>query len=124
MAAIPFYKSVYGTHFLAGGSWRSRSKHYRAMAGATVNYGLSSLFVFTEDPSGKLSHFDLKKHSVSKVTIFHYKMLKPELIKTCLKSQTRSSFLGEDRKWKNQALWSSRRAEGKVCHFQRRGGYP
>ena len=99
------------------------------MAGATVNYGLSSLFVFTQDPSGKLilnklSHLDLKKHSVSKVTIFHYKMLKPELIKTCLKSQTRSSFLGEDRKWKNQALWPSGTAEGKFCHFQRRGGYP
>ena len=38
MAAIPFYKSVYGTHFLAGDSWRSRSKDYRAMGGATVSY--------------------------------------------------------------------------------------
>ena len=42
MAAIPFYKSVCGTHFLAGDSWRSRSKHYRAMAGATVNYRLNT----------------------------------------------------------------------------------
>ena len=41
MAAIPFYKSVYGTHFLAGDSWRSRSKDYRVMAGATVNYRLN-----------------------------------------------------------------------------------
>ena len=40
MAAIPFYKSVYGTHFLAGDRWRSRSKDYRAMAGAIVNYRL------------------------------------------------------------------------------------
>ena len=44
MAAIPFYKSVYGTHFLAGDSWRSRSKDYRAMAGATVSYRLNYLF--------------------------------------------------------------------------------
>ena len=43
MAAIPFYKSVYGTHFLAGDSWRSRSKDYRAMAGATVSYQLKEV---------------------------------------------------------------------------------
>ena len=43
MAAIPFYKSVYGTHFLAGDSWRSLSKDYRAMAGATVSYRLSKV---------------------------------------------------------------------------------
>ena len=43
MAAIQFYKSVYGTHFLAGDSWQSRSKHYQAMAGATVNYRLKKL---------------------------------------------------------------------------------
>ena len=33
---------VYGTHFLAGDSWRSRSKDYRDMAGAPVNYRLST----------------------------------------------------------------------------------
>ena len=42
MVAIPFYKSVYGTHFLAGDSWRSRSKDYQAMAGATVSYLLKT----------------------------------------------------------------------------------
>ena len=40
MAAIPFYKSVYGTHFLVGDGWQSCSKDYRAMAGATVSYRL------------------------------------------------------------------------------------
>ena len=40
MAAIPFYKSVYGTHFLADDSWRYRSKDFQAMAGATVSYRL------------------------------------------------------------------------------------
>ena len=43
MAAIPFYKSVYGTHFLAGDSRHSRSLDHRAMAGATVSYRLTSL---------------------------------------------------------------------------------
>ena len=43
MAAIPFYKSVYGTHFLAGDSGRSRSLDHRAMAGATVSYRLRRL---------------------------------------------------------------------------------
>ena len=43
MAAIPFYKSVYGTHFLAGNSWQSRSKDNRAMAGATVSYRLRAV---------------------------------------------------------------------------------
>ena len=40
MAAIPFYKSVYGTHFLAGDSGRSCSLDHRAMAGDTVSYRL------------------------------------------------------------------------------------
>ena len=43
MAPIPFYKSVYGTHFLAGESGRSRSLDHRAMAGATVSYRLKLL---------------------------------------------------------------------------------
>ena len=43
MAAIPFYKSVYGTHFLAGDSRRSHSLDHRAMAGATVSYRLRCL---------------------------------------------------------------------------------
>ena len=43
MAAIPFYKSVYGTHFLAGDSGRSRSLDHRAVAGATVSYRLKCM---------------------------------------------------------------------------------
>ena len=46
MAAIPFSKSVYGTHFLAGNSGRSRSLDHRAMAGATVSYRLSCVLTF------------------------------------------------------------------------------
>ena len=42
MAAIPFYKSVYGTHFLAGHSGRSRGLDLWAMADATVSYRLST----------------------------------------------------------------------------------
>ena len=41
MAAFSFYKSVYGTHFLAGDSGRSRSLDHWAMAGATVSYRLT-----------------------------------------------------------------------------------
>ena len=40
MSAIPFYKSVYGTHFLAGDSGRSRGLDHRAMPGAPVSYRL------------------------------------------------------------------------------------
>ena len=40
MAAIPFHKSVYGTHFLAGDSGRSRGLDHRAMPGAPVSYRL------------------------------------------------------------------------------------
>ena len=45
MAAIPFYKSVNGTHFLAGDSGRSRGLDHRAMPGAPVSYRLNSLRV-------------------------------------------------------------------------------
>ena len=40
MSAIPFYKSVYGMHFLAGDSGRSRGLNHRAMPGAPVSYRL------------------------------------------------------------------------------------
>ena len=40
MSAIPFYKSVYETHFLAGDSGRSRGLDHRAMPGAPVSYRL------------------------------------------------------------------------------------
>ena len=40
MAAIPFYKSVYGTHFLADDSGRSRGLDHRSMPGAPVSYRL------------------------------------------------------------------------------------
>ena len=46
MAAIPFYKSVYGTHFLAGDSGRSRGLDHRAMPGAPVSYRLSIITKF------------------------------------------------------------------------------
>ena len=42
MSAIPFYKSVYETHFLAGDSGRSRGLDHRAMPGAPVSYRLSN----------------------------------------------------------------------------------
>ena len=45
MAAISFYKSVYGTHFLAGDRGRSRSLDHRAVAGATVSYQLKCILV-------------------------------------------------------------------------------
>ena len=45
MAAIPFYKSVYGTHFLAGDSGRSRGLDHRAMPGAPVSYRLLLIFI-------------------------------------------------------------------------------
>ena len=41
MSAIPFYKSVYETHFLAGDSGRSRGLDHRAMPGAPVSYRLN-----------------------------------------------------------------------------------
>ena len=41
MSAIPFYKSVYGTHFLAGDSGRSRGLDHRAMPDAPVSYRLN-----------------------------------------------------------------------------------
>ena len=41
MAAIPYYKSVYGTHFLAGDSGRSRGLDHRAMPGAPVSHRLN-----------------------------------------------------------------------------------
>ena len=43
MSAIPFYKSVYETHFLAGDSGRSRGLDHRAMPGAPVSYRLKEL---------------------------------------------------------------------------------
>ena len=42
MSAIPFYKSVYETHFLAGDSGRSRGLDHRAMPGAPVSYRLNT----------------------------------------------------------------------------------
>ena len=48
MSAIPFYKSVYETHFLAGDSGRSRGLDHRAMPGAPVSYRLSLLNVELE----------------------------------------------------------------------------
>ena len=48
MSAIPFYKSVYETRFLAGDSGRSRGLDHRAMPGAPVSYRLRTedMFVF------------------------------------------------------------------------------
>ena len=43
MSAIPFYKSVYETHFLAGDSGRSRGLDHRAMPGAPVSYRLKEI---------------------------------------------------------------------------------
>ena len=42
MSAIPFIRSVYETHFLAGDSGRSRGLDHRTMPGAPVSYRLKS----------------------------------------------------------------------------------
>ena len=57
MSAIPFYKSVYETHFLAGDSRRSRGLDHRAMPGAPVSYRLTRVYFLTVH-----SNYEIRSH--------------------------------------------------------------